>query len=137
MNRSRRSSGSQPEFFADRCLGKGAPRILIERGWIVHVISDHFPDDAQDISDPEWIAYGLACGWGLLTQDLRISTQLEVHTLLRQHQACIHCLDSSELPVQVRAERFDTRRASIHQAVLDRRTGFFVIHENGPPQRKR
>jgi hypothetical protein len=60
LNRSGRSSESQPEFFADRCLGKGAPRILVSRGWIVHVVSDHFPDDAQTVSDPEWIAYGLA-----------------------------------------------------------------------------
>ncbi|GAB3819366.1 PIN-like domain-containing protein [Micromonospora zhanjiangensis] len=111
--------------------------MLISRGWIVHAISDYFPDDAQAVSDPEWIEYGLSRGWALLTQDLRIATQTEVHTLLRRYQACIHCLDSSELPVQLRAERFDTRRPAIHQSVLDRRVGFFVIHENGPPRRKR
>jgi hypothetical protein len=137
LTRLKRSSGSQPEFFADRCLGKSAPQILVSRGWIVHVISDHFPDDAQHVSDPEWIEYGLSRGWALLTQDLRIATQVEVHALLRRHKACIHCLDSSELPVQVRAERFDARRGPIHQSVLDRRVGFFVIHEKGPLRRKR
>jgi len=103
----------------------------------VHVISDHFPDDAQSISDPEWIDYGLKQGWGLLTQDLRISMQSEVQALLRKYQACIHCLDSSELPVRVRADRFESCRRPIHQAVLGRRTGFFVVHEHGPPRRRR
>jgi hypothetical protein len=103
----------------------------------VHLIADHFPDDAQAVTDPEWIAHGLGKGWALLTQDLRISTQTEVRTLLRDHNGCILCLDSAELPVQVRADRFDVRRPWIHQAVLDRRAGFFVIHENGPPRRKR
>jgi hypothetical protein len=137
LSRSKRSSGSPPEFFADRCLGKGAPRILVSRGWTVHVVSDHFPDDAQQVSDPDWIEYGLTRGWSLLTQDLRISTQPEVDRMLREHHACIHCLDSSELPVTVKAERFDLRRGQLEQAVRDCRTGFFVIHEKGPPVRKR
>lgn len=137
MNKSKRSSGSQPEFFADRCLGKSAPRILVSKGWSVSVISDHFSDDAQNVSDPEWIAYGLSRGWSLLTQDLRIAMQTEAHTLLRAHQGSIFCLDSSELPVHVRAERFDSRRGPIFQTVLDRRTGFFVVHDKGPPRRKR
>jgi hypothetical protein len=64
--------------------------MLVARDWIVHVVSEHFPDDAQKTSDPEWISYGLARGWSLLTQDL-----------------------------------------------LDRRVGFFVIHETGAPRRKR
>ncbi|MFF5175971.1 hypothetical protein ACFY3U_25555 [Micromonospora sp. NPDC000089] len=137
MTRSKRSSGSPPEFFADRCLGKGAPRLLISRGWLIHVIGDHFPDDAQHVSDPNWIEYGLSRGWALLTQDLRISPQVEVRALLRRFKACNHCLDSSELAVQVRADRFDNQRGPIHQSVLDRRNGFFVIHEKGPPRRKR
>jgi hypothetical protein len=44
---------SQPEFFADRCLGRGASRLLRDQGWIVHDITDHFANDAQDVSDPD------------------------------------------------------------------------------------
>jgi hypothetical protein len=137
LPRSTRSSGSQPEYFADRCLGKGAPATLIERGWIIHVISDHFPSDAQAVSDPEWIAYGLERGWGLLTQDVRIATQPEVISMLRAHNGSVFCLDSAELPVRIKAERFDSRRPSIDQHVRDRRFGFFVLHETGSPRRKR
>jgi hypothetical protein len=106
LSRSKRSSASPPEFFADRCLGKGAPARLVELGWIVHTISDHFPDDAQQISDPRWVEYGMQRGWSLLTQDERMSTQVTVKAMLRKYRGCIHCLDSANLPVQVRADRF-------------------------------
>ena len=137
MSRSKRSSESQPEFFADRCLGRAAPAILVELGWIVHTIGDHFPADAQSIGDPEWVEHGLKRGWSLLTQDERISTQVVVMTMLRRHRGCIHCLDSANLPIRVRAERFEAHRRAIHQHVRDRRVGFFLVHEHGPPRRKR
>jgi len=137
LSRSGRSSGSPPELFADRCLGKGAPRLLIDWGWAVHLIGDHFPDDAENVSDPEWIEYGLIHGWSLLTQDARIATQDAVDTLLRKHRGSVHCLDSAELPVRTRAERSHSRQKVIYQHVRDRRTGFFVIGDAGPPRRKR
>ncbi|MER7164778.1 hypothetical protein ABT336_01695 [Micromonospora sp. NPDC000207] len=137
MNRSKRSSESLPEFFADRCLGKQAPALLVERGWIVHVVSEHFPDDAQAVGDPEWIEYGLRRGWSLLTQDERISTQPTVKAMLRQYSGCIHCLDSANLAIQARVARFEAQRGAIHQNVRDRRVGFFVVRERGAPRRKR
>jgi hypothetical protein len=48
------------------------------------MVSDVFPDDGQNVSDPEWIEYGLTQGWGLLTQDVRIATQPAVQALLRR-----------------------------------------------------
>jgi hypothetical protein len=137
LSKSKRSSESPPEFFADRCLGKGAPTILVQRGWIVHTISEHFADDAQKIGDPEWIEYGLQRGWSLLTQDERISTQVAVKALLREYRGCIHCLDSANLSIQARADRFEAHRRVIHQHVRDGRAGFFIVHEFGAPKRKR
>lgn len=137
MPRLKGSSGSPPEFFADRCLGRGAPSILVQRGWRVHIVSDVFPDDGQNVSDPEWIEYGLAHGWGLPTQDVRIATQPAVLALLRRYEGCVHCLDSAELPVHVKADRFDSRRGAIFQHIRDRRVGFFMIHEHGAPRRRR
>jgi hypothetical protein len=137
LSRSRRSSGSPPEFFADRCLGRAAPAILVARGWIVHTIADHFPDDAQKVGDPEWIEYGLRRGWSLLTQDERIRTQINVRALLLRFRGCIHCLDNANLPIQTRADRFDAQRRVIFQRVLDRRVGFFVVRETGAPRRRR
>ncbi|WP_344572130.1 hypothetical protein [Winogradskya humida] len=130
-------SESQPEFFADRCLGRGAPVLLSELGWLIHVIGDHFPDDAQHAGDDEWIEFGLRRGWSLLTQDERISTQPAVRTLLNQYGGCVHCLDNANLTAAAKAARFDAHRRSIFQRVRDRRVGFYVLHEFGPPRRKR
>ncbi len=57
--------------------------------------------------------------------------------MLREYRGSIHCLDSTELPIQVRADRFDRCRRAIFQHVIDKRVGLFVVHEAGPPRRKR
>jgi hypothetical protein len=137
LSKSKRSSESLPEFFADRCLGKRAPALLVEWGWVVHVISDHFPDDAQQTGDDEWTEYGLRRGWSLLTQDERISSQPAVRELLDRYHGCVHCLDSANLGASTKAARFEAHRKVIHQHAMDRRVGFFVVHEFGTPKRKR
>jgi hypothetical protein len=30
----------------------------MEWGWVVHLIGDHFAEDAQDVGDDEWTEYG-------------------------------------------------------------------------------
>ncbi|MFI6079052.1 hypothetical protein ACIA5C_46860 [Actinoplanes sp. NPDC051343] len=112
MTRSTRSSASQPEFFADRCPGRGASRLLHEQGWIVHDITDHFANDAQDVSDPDWMSFGLNAGWALLTHDKRIRTQVEALQLLAEDDGQIFCLSSGDLRVAARADRFASGRTS-------------------------
>jgi hypothetical protein len=46
---------AEPEFFIDRCLGHRTATELAAVGWRVHRIADHFPDDGQKTTDPEWI----------------------------------------------------------------------------------
>jgi hypothetical protein len=130
LSRSKRSSASPPEFFADRCLGKGAPALLAQRGWVVHLVTDHFADDAQAISDPEWIEYGLSRGWALLTQDARIRRQPAALAPLRRWCGAMFCLSSAELPVETRADRFHANEAAIYARVRSRQGGFYVVHEH-------
>lgn len=66
------SSAERPEFFLDRSLGKTTASRLREAGFVIHLIADHYPDDASDIPDEEWIAEGCSNGWVLLTKDKRI-----------------------------------------------------------------
>jgi PIN domain-containing protein len=101
------------------------------------MIGDHFPDDGQKVSDPDWMEYGLAQGWSPLTQDLRIATQPVAMGLLRTYQAAIHCLDSAKLPAEVKANRFHRCQRTIYQHVIDRRVGFYVVCETGAPRRRR
>lgn len=46
-------------------------------------------------------------------------------------------MDSAQLPVTTKAERFHSHQRVIYQRVIDRRTGFFVVRETGVPRRKR
>lgn len=64
-----------PEFFVDRTTGTTVLRALREAGWQVRRISEVFPDDASDVPDEDWIAYGCQRGWALITADKRIRHQ--------------------------------------------------------------
>jgi hypothetical protein len=62
----------RPEFFVDRSLGSTFTRGLRDLGWIVTSITDVFADDAQDVSDTDWMRYGCDAGWAALTKDKKI-----------------------------------------------------------------
>lgn len=50
------SSAERPEFFLDRSLGKKTASGLREAGYVVHLVADHYPNDAEDVPDEDWIA---------------------------------------------------------------------------------
>lgn len=52
------SSDKPLEFFLDRSLGKKSAERLRDAGYVVHLIADFYPDDAQSIGDADWIAEG-------------------------------------------------------------------------------
>jgi PIN like domain len=93
------------------------------------MITDHFANDAQEVSDPDWMGYGLEHGWSLLTQDKRIRTQPQAQMLLGEHQGSAFCLSAGELAVSTRALRFDANRAAIERQARRRAVGFFVVYE--------
>ncbi|MGW0434931.1 PIN-like domain-containing protein [Micromonospora sp. NPDC003197] len=126
----KRSSESQPEFFVDRCLGKSAPRRLIEAGWKIHLVADLFPDDGQFVSDPEWVEHGLSQGWTLLTQDKRIRTQPLLLSAVRAADLTIHCLSSAELLTTDRVKRFEQHREEIWRYAVSGAAGFYVVYED-------
>ena len=83
------SSGSPPEFFLDRSLGRTTARRLRDAGYVVHLIADHYHDDAQHIADEEWIAEGCRRGWVLLTKDKKIRYRAEELDALNGHLFCL------------------------------------------------
>ncbi|WP_343602468.1 hypothetical protein [Mycobacterium sp.] len=36
---------------------------LSQLGWLIHRIADQFPNDADRVSDPDWMEFGLQRGW--------------------------------------------------------------------------
>jgi hypothetical protein len=110
-------------------LGKTAPALLRAHGWLIHLIADHFPDDAQKIDDPECIEYGLSRGWSLLTQDERIRRQPAALAPLRRYQGMIFCLATADLLAEAKADWFHRRQGAIYDRVRAGRAGFFLVHD--------
>ncbi|MEV0687183.1 hypothetical protein AB0I35_25270 [Nocardia sp. NPDC050378] len=106
-----------PEFFLDRGLGKGVAAGLIELGWHIHRIVDHFPNDAQETTDETWIEFGLTRGWVPLCKDGRIKGRAVERAPLGKHAAVMFYLDNQQLTISAMIERVHNARAAIHHAV--------------------
>lgn len=118
-----------PEFFLDRCLGRGVARLLRDFGWNIHTVGELFPDDGQHTPDEEWIAYGLSRSWGLLTQDKRIRYRASELGSLARGGSVMFCLNSGNLLIRQRAAWFDASRPEICRAARDGVAAFYVVHE--------
>src|ERR1700712_286898 len=95
------SSAGQPEFFLDRSLGRTTASRLREAGYVVHLIADHYPNDAGDVPDEEWIAEGSSRGWTLLTKDKRIRYRAAELEALQGH---LFCLISGTMDIAVMSD---------------------------------
>lgn len=121
MSRQRRSAEpplNRPlEFLFDRGMGKSVPEELQRRGWLVHRITDVFPDDAQQTPDEEWIEYGLVRGWVPLCKDGRIRGRSKEHNPLIVHGGILFHLDNQRLPIVEMVARFEANLRQIERAV--------------------
>lgn len=107
----------QPEFFLDRGLGRGVAEGLSGLGWIVHRAAAHFPDDAQDVADEDWLAYGLERHWSLLCKDGRIKGRHAEREPLEIHGGVLFYLDNQQIRVAEMVARFHRSQAAIYRAV--------------------
>ena len=118
MSRSRRSAESPPpEFCFDRNLGKTLPARLAELGWVVHRIADIFPNDAQEISDQDWMAAALARGWVPFCKDGRIRGRDHERLPLEVHGGLMFYLDNQQLPLDEMVRRVHQVQAAVYRAV--------------------
>ncbi|MBM7769942.1 hypothetical protein JOD54_000146 [Actinokineospora baliensis] len=108
---------AQPEFFLDRGLGRRVAEGLQELGWVVHRATDHFPNDAQDVPDEDWLAYGLDRGWSPLCKDGRIRGREVERAPIERFGAVLFYLDNQRLVVSAMVDRFHRSRAAMIRAV--------------------
>jgi PIN domain-containing protein len=111
-------SAERPEYFLDRSLGKETASRLRDAGYVIHLIADHYPRDASDIPDEDWIAEGCSNRWVLLTKDKRIRYRLLVR-IARTAQTRPSAGAISAC--QVDDPRFRRRRAEMTSATADPR----------------
>lgn len=127
------SSAERPEFFLDRSLGKTTASRLRDAGYVIHLIADHYPDDASDIPDEDWIAEGCSNGWSLLTKDKRIRYRAaELEALQEGH---LFCLVSGNMDVAEMTQAFLDALPKIQRAASAEPVGFWHIYRNGTIKR--
>jgi PIN like domain len=103
---------------------------LRELGWTVHMVTEVFVDDGQDVPDPEWIAYGLQRRWVLLTQDKRIRYRSAEIGALADGGGTMFCLSSGNLTIASRVQYFQDQREAILRATRQAATALYVVYDN-------
>lgn len=126
------SSGQQPRFFADRCLGKGSVDRLRELGWNIVRIADVFAADAQSVDDDEWISYGARQGMALLTKDKAIRYQPSYKLAATP----IFVLSGGSIGLDEMVARLEAGRRKIWAAAVSAERQFWVVYANGRVERR-
>jgi hypothetical protein len=106
-----------PEFCVDRNLGKTVPARLSVLGWTMHLIAEEFPNDAQDVSDADWIAYGFNKAWVPLCKDGRIRGRDHEREPVERYAGVLFYLDNQQLLVDEMVRRIARAEAEIIRAV--------------------
>jgi hypothetical protein len=131
----KQSAASQPEFFVDRSLGPETAGVLRRFGWIVHLINDFFPNDAQETADEDWISYGLQRGWGLLSKDKKIRYRADELLALSEHGK-LFCLSSGNLLAREQAETFERARKRIERALQRHGARLYLVYDKGEIEKR-
>jgi hypothetical protein len=127
------SSAERPEFFLDRSLGKTTAHRLREAGYIVHLIADHYPRDADDVPDEHWIAEGSSRGWILLTKDKRIRYRAEELDALQEGH--LFCLISGTMDIAEMTQALLAALPRIENVARTEDPGFWHVYREGTIRR--
>lgn len=120
---------ARPEFFLDRGIGKRTAQLLSDEGWLIHPVAEHYPNDAQNVGDEEWIAEGCSRGWTLLCKDRRIRYRAwEIAELNATHK---FCLSRGTLTTGQMVERLLAAETRILRAIDEPGPGFWHVYEDG------
>jgi hypothetical protein len=121
-----------PEFFVDRSLGSTFTQGLRDLGWLVTSITDVFNNDAQEVSDTDWMRYGCDAGWAALTKDVRIRRSPHFDAATRP----IFALSDGNLPLRENVRRFEAWRDRIWTvAAGNAGREFWVVYDYGVVRR--
>ncbi len=104
---------------------------MLDRGWKVNRIVDHFPDDAQETTDEQWIEFGLIRQWVPLCKDGRIKGRAVERAPLEKHSAVMFYLDNQQLTITAMVERIHSAQPSIHQAIRSGGPAAYAVTAGG------
>lgn len=114
----RRLVAAQPEFLADRSLGRHRLiETLREAGLIVWTLADVYGEEvAQETEDVECIRRAAEEGWAVLCKDDRIRRRPAERDALTKGSVRVFCLMNANLGFAEQAAYFMTNRNRILQA---------------------
>ncbi|MGV0618178.1 hypothetical protein ABQE58_25120 [Mycolicibacterium elephantis] len=126
-----------PAFFFDRGLGKNLALRLIELGWCICRITDHFPNDADKVSDPDWMEYGLQRLWIPFHKDGRIRGNPTERKPIERHRCPMFYLDNQQLPIDEMVRRIHMNQSKVYAIVRRRRrsAACYAINNTGVHKR--
>ena len=126
-----------PEFFFDRGLGKNLAFRLIDLGWVIHRIADHFPDDAQNVSDPDWMEFGLRRLWLPFHKDGRIRSNPSERAPIEVHKSPMFYLDNQQLKIDEMVRRIHLNQTKIYRLARRRRgvAACYAVNDQGVHKR--
>jgi hypothetical protein len=104
---------------------------LAELDWQVHRAGEHFPNDAQDVADQDWLEYGLQRGWTPLCKDGRIKGRSSEREPLERHEAVLFYLDNQRLRRAEMVERFHNSQIRIYAAVSRGGPAAYAVNAEG------
>jgi predicted nuclease of predicted toxin-antitoxin system len=114
----------QPEFLADRCLGKRVVNILQSAQLTVHTLTDLFGEKrAQEMSDEDWIAHAGQRRYAVLTKDQRIRHRTMERDAVAKHGVHLFALGSGNLGFREMAGAFLTGSARMIEIVAQEPPG--------------
>lgn len=129
-------SSSQPEFLADRGLGKTVPARLADLGWIVHTCGEEFPNDAQSIEDADWMFFGLERGWFPLHKDGRIVSRDAERRPIETFGVPMFFLTNQQLAIDEMVHRIHTAQRAIYRRCASPVAAAFGINQHGRLERR-
>jgi hypothetical protein len=89
-----------------------------------------YADDGQHVPDEEWIAYGLAQGWAMLTQDERIRYRAHERGALLDGDKPLFYLTRQDLLIAEKVHRFHSQQAAIYRAVARGEPVIYAVYED-------
>lgn len=124
-------SPAPPEFIVDRGLGKTVPDQLRRHGWVVHTLSELYPDDAQSIDDETWLRDGLSRGYFPLHKDGRIVGRDIERAPLVEFDMPMFFLTNQQLRMDEMVQRIHAAQATIYRHCRKPRAAAFGIGAGG------
>lgn len=89
-------------------------------------INEVYPNDAQLISDPEWVKEGCARGWAGLAKDKKLRRSAGYHAATRP----IFALSNGNLGLNAMVNLFDAHRDRIWRMAHATRREFWIVYED-------